>query len=117
MAVEVQQPQRQQKDPLGTLLGVAQVAGPIVSLVPGGQVIGPAMTAGSTALQAIRQPQEQPMEQPTSGQGSISRRLEASPSRQQSLMALREAQEAVNQLPEEQRAMFQRPIGLALQQV
>lgn len=112
MAVQVYQPRRQ--DNTGSTLGLIQAAAPLLAFTPAGPLGAAAVGAGVGLLSASRQQQSAP-QLPQTSDRAIRDRLGTN--RRDSLALLREANDAIDLLPEDQRAKYQRPIGMALAQV
>jgi len=106
----------------GKLLGVAQGVGGVLAV--GGNPIGVGISAGARLLGSLQptqsaQQQQQAPARPRQVQTvdtgpAISRRLDLANSGTDPVADLLQAQQALQQLPEEQRRQFEKPIGLAI---
>lgn len=124
-AKRVQQPierPRQKTDSFGNLLGIAQGVGGVLAAT--GNPLGAGISAGAGLLGAIRDKpkaavQQAPRQQQRTGPvqridtgAAISRRMDLAQT--DPVADLLQAQQALQQLPEEQRRQFEKPIGLAI---
>lgn len=103
----------QKKSGLNQLGSLAQVAGPIVSLIPGGQLAGAALTAGGTAVNVLNAPKQQPGSQGGIDTMSSMRRRQSEENPQESLISALDALETLG-LDDQQYQTYKAPIYAAL---